>query len=536
MRIKSVSVRSFKRFTDLKIRALPPAAKLVLLVGPNGSGKSSLFDAFIVWALHKSSYQGGRIDNEYHPKTGTLSQNLAQGLSIEFHQDLPEGQQSRRRMFYIRTAYRNEPDFTSNTIRRLGPEENRQHIGRLIDNDVSVSANYESLVGATVDGLFGGAYDHLTGDQIADELVGQVRASMARIFDDLVLRGPGDPLSKGTFFFKKGDSVDFHYKNLSGGEKAAFDLLLDFIVKRRTYNDTVFCIDEPEAHMNTRLQARLLRELVRLLPDNCQLWVATHSIGMMREARDKQRTDPASVVFLDFFNRDFDQPIILEPVSIDRNFWKNALDEALGDLANLVAPQQVVLCEGRPSTGQDKGKAEFDARCYRTIFEREYPDTTFISVGNEKEVRQDTVKLGPTIETLVDGVIVIRVVDRDDRSSQEIIDYQNEGIRVLSKRHLEAYLMEDEILAKLCRSQGKEHLISQVLAAKEQAIAASVARRNPPDDVKSASGEVYNEIKALLNLAQLGNDARTFMRDCLAELITPETDTYANLKRDIFGE
>ena len=29
----------------------------------------------------------------------------------------------------------------------------------------------------------------------------------------------------------KGDVLDFHYKNLSGGEKAAFDLLLDGLCK-----------------------------------------------------------------------------------------------------------------------------------------------------------------------------------------------------------------------------------------------------------------------------------------------------------------
>jgi hypothetical protein len=37
---------------------------------------------------------------------------------------------------------------------------------------------------------------------------------------------------------------------LSGGEKAAFDLLLDLVIKRREFNDTVFFIDEPEAHMS----------------------------------------------------------------------------------------------------------------------------------------------------------------------------------------------------------------------------------------------------------------------------------------------
>jgi hypothetical protein len=78
---------------------------------------------------------------------------------------------------------------------------------------------------------------------------------MSRVFGDLVLSGPGDPLQQGSFFFEKGNSKNFHYKNLSGGEKAAFDIILDVIVKRVAYDDTVYCLDEPEAHMHTRLQA-----------------------------------------------------------------------------------------------------------------------------------------------------------------------------------------------------------------------------------------------------------------------------------------
>ena len=33
-----------------------------------------------------------------------------------------------------------------------------------------------------------------------------------------------------------------HYKNLSGGEKAAFDLLLDLHVKKKYFPDSLYCI------------------------------------------------------------------------------------------------------------------------------------------------------------------------------------------------------------------------------------------------------------------------------------------------------
>ena len=42
----------------------------------------------------------------------------------------------------------------------------------------------------------------------------------------------------GTFYFKKGIIEKYHYKNLSAGEKSAFDLILDLIIKQEYYPGT----------------------------------------------------------------------------------------------------------------------------------------------------------------------------------------------------------------------------------------------------------------------------------------------------------
>ena len=96
----------------------------------------------------------------------------------------------------------------------------------------------------------------------------------------------------GSFTFSKGDIKNFLYENLSGGEKAAFDLLLDVIANREVYDDSLYCIDEPEAHLNTRLQGKVLGELYRLIPNHSQLWIATHSIGMVRKAEELRISNP----------------------------------------------------------------------------------------------------------------------------------------------------------------------------------------------------------------------------------------------------
>ena len=58
---------------------------------------------------------------------------------------------------------------------------------------------------------------------------------------------------------------------------------------------------------------------------------------------------------------------------------------------------------------------------------------------------------------------------------------------------------------------------------------------NLSDDLKPASGEIYNACKAFLNLTNPGNNARTFMRDTLTPLVGQDTQVYQKMSQDIFG-
>ena len=123
-------------------------------------------------------------------------------------------------------------------------------------------------------------------------------------------------------------------------------MILDIIVAKEEFNDTVFCIDEPEAHIHTKLQGPLLGQLYKLIPENSQLWIATHSIGMVRKAQDLWRegknNGKDSVVFLDFGREDldFDNPETIKPTPPDTNFWERVYEVALGDLAELVITER----------------------------------------------------------------------------------------------------------------------------------------------------------------------------------------------------
>ena len=402
----------------------------------------------------------------------------------------------------------------------------------MIDNDAAVARNFQRLASQAIEDVFDPEDGSMTLNQFKELVIGDIRRAFAKLYPDMELNSLGNPLEDGTFRFTKGTSKGFSFKNLSGGEKAAFDLILDLVVACRSYNDTLFCIDEPESHMNAKLQAKLLSVLYNLIPEKCQLMLATHSIGMMRRACDMEKENPGSVVFLDFGDRNFDQPQVIEPTKPDRTFWSKVHDVALADLAALVAPERVVICEGEPRTGKPTRNHSHDARCYERIFEGEFPGTKFVSMGNDRQIVDDQRGVVEVLQLVVGGLKVVRLVDRDDRSNQEVADAKNNGVCVLSRRNLESYLFDDEVLRALAVSVGMGDKADELLAKKRDALSARSG--DPPDDLKSASGEIYVACRKILNLTQAGNNTKTFARDTLAPLIKPGMGVYEELKRVIF--
>ena len=530
MRIKAVHLEQFKRFTDLSIQNIPQTAKLVVLLGPNGCGKSSVFDAFKTWHLF-NGYRNG-ANNDYCRKDSDSTKNSFELVNIDFHTDISSfSQEQYHQFFYFRTAYRNSPQISIKTLSEVkSPLEMADH-KMMIQNDSTVDDNYQRLISETLSQFYSEENDGKTVKTLRDETLKKIREPLKRLFSDLTLTEIGLVTDKAEFYFSKGTTTKFGYEKLSGGEKAAFDLLLDMVIKSEFYKDTIFCIDEPETHIHTSLQARLLVELFDLVSNESQLWISTHSFGMLKEARKLLEQHPGEVVFLNFDGYDFDENVTLEPSSCDTSLWNKMIEITLDDYAPFLSPETIVFCEG---TTMGRKRKDFDARCYSIIFKSRHPNTIFYSLGscNDIESKQSVIDF---ITKVSPSSTIVRLVDRDDRSPEEIADLQADGVKVISRRHIESYILDDSVLKKWCQTSNSPDKENELLAIKTQKIADSVARGNAPDDIKSAGNDICTLGKKLLGVTACGNNGEMIMRDTLAKLITPDMAVYQELEHDIFG-
>jgi energy-coupling factor transporter ATP-binding protein EcfA2 len=398
MRLRFVHLHNFKRFTDLRLDAIPVEAKLILLIGANGSGKSSVFDAFEYASRPQRglSAAGGMPTVEqrkaYYAKGGAderVELGVEQG-SIRLHAggqlagvdslltDKFTWAQQRLGRFYGRSTLRVTARIIASGV---GASSLSEWIGRdydapptFIDDDRRLAADASKYAVDFNQALRQPVFEGKTVDlgALRDSLIEPINQALQRVFGSvgptpqmINFREPESPSQAIQYFFRKGDH-EFAYDVLSFGEKQVFAVLLNLFVRKDKLQDAVIFIDELDLHLNTALQYALLQEIVeRWIPDNSQLWTASHSLGFIRYAA---LASHAAIYDLDAL--DFDQPqtIVAAPKE-DSEVLQVAVPREY--LPTLFSGKKLIYCEGQ------------DASKYNSAG---LPDTIFVSGGNKFQV------------------------------------------------------------------------------------------------------------------------------------------------------
>ena len=357
MRIASLTLDNFKRFTHLEIADVPETAKLVLLVGSNGAGKSSVFDAFtflseggtrrVVKAdydlkdrtkpirIEATPHQGAKVHATNAGSNPFASPNHAIGKKLRFY-----GRSSLRVVPMIQRVRHAEQQIEKDSDRpQFFTHEDRRFF---VDVAQFTSQIDKALRGPTFRG------EQADTVAIFRSFIEPFNNSLRRIFGDSTATtiqiknfDNSDPQQPIQLFFTKGGST-VPFDILSHGEKQIVILLMNFAVRRDRYEDAIFFIDEMDLHLNTALKKNVLREIVETwIPENAQLWTATHALGFIEYADESEHA-----VIIDFDDLDFDQPQRLVPAP-RRHLDVFEIAVPRDSLSRLFSGRKVIACEGK---------------------------------------------------------------------------------------------------------------------------------------------------------------------------------------------
>lgn len=470
MKIKQVRLNKYKRFFDLTIDLGDNPKRIVALVGPNGCGKSSVFDGMLY--LQKAYGWIGAVRTEKGYGYHSLEQNpgyrydnidilFDKGEFFNVHQKLEEKEKGST-LFSFRSSFRYNGNLKVNESKAVS-EIRKNDFGASFASDIDqrIEQNYRRL--------------HVKYHKYLNEndcrpseakahIIGELNKAIKNCLD-LSIDNLGDiEAGKGTFYFKKEDTANtFDYNVLSAGEKEVVDILLDLYLRKDEYTDSIYIIDEPELHLNTSIQRRLLLEINKMVPEDCQIWVATHSIGFLRALQD-ELNEISQIVEFKQENRWASNSYILRPMIKSRNNWRNIFATALDDLTGLLAPKCIVYCEGRAEPGRDGQEQGLDAEVFNTIFGEHYPEVLFISSGGNTELDQRSNIALAILSKVFKDVEILVLKDRDMASGKDTTEDDRQlylsnnpqNHRVLNRFEIENYLYDKEVLKKYCKTIGKE--------------------------------------------------------------------------------
>jgi predicted ATPase len=466
MRITKLQLKNFKFFTDLTIQDIPMVAEIVLLVGPNGTGKSCVFDAFNYFA-YRSKRNSEASDDEYYKKD--KSKALEVSIFNENNSKVsPPTFDKREVKFYGRSSYR----FTS----RIQRDSISTSIAGRVLNDQDAPATYTELdqrVENDIEKALGEfiqavqAQTGKTDKEIVSQVIGKLNDSLKVIFPDsnLQLTRIVDPHSDPNSskidleFSKFGNSKFinkslFSFRNLGSGEKEVVDIIFNFHRRKENWiKNGIYFIDEPELHLNTKIQALLLTELHRLCKEvNAQLWVATHSLGFLRAAQDEKRKNKDSVAIIEFKVEFADTTSPIKPITGNREDWKRIFQTALEDLTGLLAPRQIIYCEGRQEPSESGEEQGLDADVYNEIFFENYPETLFVSSGGGGAMRKNTSLALKVLSKAFNDVDLCLLKDRDNliETERESFLEEDQSHRMLERSEIENYIFDKEVLTRFC--------------------------------------------------------------------------------------
>ncbi len=248
-----------------------------------------------------------------------------------------------------------------------------------------------------------------------------------------------------------------------------------------------------DAHLNTAIQYTLLKEITEnWIPESCQLWTASHSLGFIDYARQA-----AHAAIIDFDQLNFDLPQILTPEPKDNlEVYEIAVSKDI--LGRIFDGMNIFFVENK------------DNQYYNSLG---IIKTIFVPEKDKKAI------YFKAINTDFKGVI-----DRDFLSDEEIneLEKEYENLKILRYYSIENYLYHPDNLAEYYNKKNKafdkknylKNLINSKNEIKDRLIIKLMSTRT--------SYPFYKEVQQEKNIKKkwyTNSDENTNFTEKIAELL-----------------
>lgn len=284
--IKKIHIGQVRHLKDVDIPICEDECRHLILTGRNGSGKTSLleamrdyFDNFIILQNGIFPSTNDNFD-DYINRIEIVESKKELIIQPSFNVDFRGMLEALFKSKFIIAYFEDERKFSANLAKKIEKVELKDSYS-LEDKPSELFIKY--LLDLKMTEALSKNNGHKDKALQINEWFGKLEKLLQRLFEDKELKLLFD---EDTFEFKiqEPDGKLFDFNTMSAGYAAAFDIIVDLMMRMEKNSNRSFrydlpgivLIDEIETHLHLELQKLILPMLTELFP-NIQFIVSTHS-------------------------------------------------------------------------------------------------------------------------------------------------------------------------------------------------------------------------------------------------------------------